>query len=66
MDTQTQIEPRLIHIDKAAKILGCSRTTLCKLMAKGEFPYVKFGAGRRIRPSDIDAYIAKNTVNANA
>ncbi len=50
---------RLIRDTEAAAILGCSRATFWKLVAKGTVPHaIKLGGMSRWRLSDIDAAIA--------
>jgi predicted DNA-binding transcriptional regulator AlpA len=49
---------RLIRDTEAAAILGCSRATFWKLVAKGTVPNaIKLGGMSRWRLSDIDAAI---------
>jgi excisionase family DNA binding protein len=41
----------------AASLLGIGRTTLYKLLAEGTLPSVQIGRCRRIRRTDLDAFV---------
>lgn len=42
---------------EAAKVLRFGRSTVYELMAEGSLRYVKRGRARRIRRSDLEAYV---------
>ncbi|WP_328769868.1 helix-turn-helix domain-containing protein [Streptomyces sp. NBC_00286] len=58
MSTATQaIEPLLYTPEEAAEALRYGRSTVYELMAAGVLKYVKEGRSRRIRRSDLEAYV---------
>jgi excisionase family DNA binding protein len=48
----------LVDVPQAAEVLGLSSRQVERLVASGELRSVKVGAARRIRRSDLDAYVA--------
>lgn len=48
---------RLYDVRQAAQVLGIGRTNVYKLLKDGHLPSVRVGRLRRIRRSDLDAYI---------
>lgn len=62
------IEPLLLTVRQAAKVLSISERTLWGLTKSGDIPAVRFG-GRNVRydPRDLDAWIqaAKNSRKAS-
>ncbi|MFF3919531.1 helix-turn-helix domain-containing protein [Streptomyces sp. NPDC001852] len=49
---------RLLYTPKeAAEVLSYGRSTIYELMAEGALKYVKRGRSRRIRRSDLEAYV---------
>jgi excisionase family DNA binding protein len=52
-------EPLLTKKD-AAEVLGVSPRTVDTLIHSGELPSLKVRRRRRIRPADLEAYIAAN------
>jgi excisionase family DNA binding protein len=49
--------PLLLSTPAAAELLGCSASTVKRLMADGSLPTVVVGGTRRIRRSDLEAYV---------
>ncbi|MFJ7104996.1 helix-turn-helix domain-containing protein [Streptomyces albogriseolus] len=50
---------RLLYTpEEAAEALAIGRSTLYELMADGAVKYIKLGRCRRIRRSDLEAYVA--------
>lgn len=45
----------------ACALLQVSRSTLDRMIAKGDLPAFKIGKGVRIRVTDLTAYLAANT-----
>ncbi|MEV0039342.1 helix-turn-helix domain-containing protein [Streptomyces sp. NPDC050804] len=43
--------------EEAAKVLRFGRSTIYELMAEGALKYVKRGRSRRLRRSDLEAYV---------
>lgn len=54
--TQTHSEG-LLSLKDLAGYLSCSRTYAASLLADGTIPSFKVGTLRRVRKSDIDAYV---------
>ena len=60
-------QPNPIHLEEllkwedVARILNISRSFAYLLMKRGEIPSVRLGRSIRVRPSDLDLYIEKNT-----
>ncbi|MFG2489967.1 helix-turn-helix domain-containing protein [Streptomyces caniferus] len=44
--------------EEAAEALAIGRSTVYELMAEGSLLYIKLGRTRRIRRSDLEAYVA--------
>ena len=51
------VEPRLLTFEQAAEYLAVGRTTIYKLVGRGEIPEVKIGRCSRVLPEDLEAYI---------
>ncbi|MFD9789652.1 helix-turn-helix domain-containing protein [Streptomyces sp. NPDC059070] len=51
------VEPLLYTPEEAADVLRYGRSTVYELMAAGVLKYVKRGRSRRIRRSDLEAYV---------
>ena len=49
---------RLLRIDELADRLAVSRSMAWKLIAQGDLRSVRIGRAVRVRPSDLEAYIA--------
>ncbi|GHI88320.1 helix-turn-helix domain-containing protein [Streptomyces xanthophaeus] len=49
--------PVLCTVKDAVVLLRLGRSTVYELMASGELPFVKLGRCRRIKRSDIDAFV---------
>ena len=52
----------LLNVRQAAAFLGISRTKLYSLMERGELPYVKLGAARRIPKRALIALAARSLI----
>ena len=50
--------PLLLRIRDAAGLLSMSESATYDLVYKGELPSVYIGSARRVRMSDLEAYIA--------
>ncbi len=54
-----QVEgPRLLRIDDVAQRLSISRSMAWKLIAHGQLRSVRIGRAVRVRPQDLDEYVA--------
>jgi len=51
---------RLLKASQVAEILNISRALAYQLMQRGVISTVAFGAVRRVRPSDLQAFIEKS------
>lgn len=45
---ETPVEPLLVRVEEAARILSLSRSTIYEMMDAGELPSVRHGMARRI------------------
>ncbi|MFN8480187.1 MAG: helix-turn-helix domain-containing protein [Kouleothrix sp.] len=51
------IEPLLVRVEEAARILSLSRSTIYEMMDSGELPSVRWGAARRIPMAALRAWV---------
>jgi excisionase family DNA binding protein len=59
--TSTTVEPLLVRIEEAARILCLSRSTIYAMLDAGELPSVRRGAARRIPVAALREWIAQET-----
>ncbi len=57
--TEQTIEPLLLTVRQAAKVLSISERTLWTLTANKEIPPVRFGRSVRYDPADLRAWISR-------
>jgi excisionase family DNA binding protein len=57
----TPIEPLLVRVEEAARMLSLSRSTIYEMMDAGELPSVRRGTARRIPVIALRAWVAKQT-----
>lgn len=68
MDTPTTTDPiasdapLLLRVTEAARLLGFSRATLYKMIARKEITVVKYHAASRIPAAEITRWITAHTV----
>jgi excisionase family DNA binding protein len=55
----THIEPLLIRVEEAARILSLSRSTIYQMLDSGELPSVRCGTARRIPIASLHEWISK-------
>jgi excisionase family DNA binding protein len=55
-----QIEPLLVRVEEAARILCLSRSTIYEMLDSGELPSVRRGAARRIPLAALHEWVAKH------
>jgi excisionase family DNA binding protein len=48
---------KLLPVNEVADFLGTHRAFVYRLMASGELPYTLIGTRRRVRMSDVQAYV---------
>lgn len=53
------LEPILLRIEDAARLLSLGRTTVYLLMESGELPSIKCGSARRIPRAALEAWVAQ-------
>lgn len=53
------IQPQLLNVNEAAKLLAVSRATIYELMECGELPSVWIGRARRIPTFALKAYVER-------
>jgi excisionase family DNA binding protein len=59
--TEASIEPLLVRVEEAARILSLSRSLIYRMMDSGELPSIKRGTARRIPLAAIRAWVAKHS-----
>jgi excisionase family DNA binding protein len=58
------IEPLLVRVEEAARILSLSRSTIYEMLERGELPSVRCGAARRIPMATLRAWVEQQTETA--
>lgn len=58
---KSPVEPLLVRVEEAARILSLSRSTIYEMMDAGELPSVRRGAARRIPVAALRAWVAQHT-----
>jgi excisionase family DNA binding protein len=53
------IEPLLVRVEEAARILSLSRSMIYQLLDRGELPSVRCGAARRIPIAALHEWISR-------
>jgi excisionase family DNA binding protein len=57
------IEPLLVRVEEAARLLSLSRSTIYEMLDRGELPSVRCGAARRIPLASLRAWVERQTAN---
>jgi excisionase family DNA binding protein len=65
MGQELMVEPLLVRVEEAARILSLSRSTIYELMDAGELPSVRHGTARRIPVAALREWVARRTVPAS-
>jgi excisionase family DNA binding protein len=55
------VEPLLVRVEEAARILSLSRSTIYEMMDAGELPSVRRGAARRIPVAALREWVVQQT-----
>lgn len=55
---------RLLRLDEVAVRLSISKSMAWKLVANGQIRSVRIGRAVRVRPADIEEYLARSTRDA--
>lgn len=64
MDAVDDANGRLLRLDEVAQRLAISKSMAWKLVAYGQLRSVKIGRAVRVRPSDVEEYLARSTRDA--
>ncbi len=59
-------ESSLLSVKDAASYLSICTSHLYNLMERGQLPYIKIGSCRRIRPEDLNRFVAASTIGPRA
>jgi excisionase family DNA binding protein len=59
--TTAVVEPLLVKVDEAERILSLSRSTIYELLRRGELASVKVGAARRIPMTALRKWVEEHT-----
>lgn len=60
-ETDTQDEPMLLTVLAAAHLLGCGRSYVYSLVARGELPLLHFGRAARIPRAALEDLVARKS-----
>jgi excisionase family DNA binding protein len=55
------IEPLLVRVEEAARLLSLSRSTIYEMLDRGELPSLRCGAARRIPLAALRAWVEQQT-----
>jgi excisionase family DNA binding protein len=55
------IDPLLVLVEEAARLLSLSRSMIYELMDRGELPSVRCGAARRIPLAALHTWVERHT-----
>jgi excisionase family DNA binding protein len=56
---EPSVEPLLVRVEEAARILSLSRSTIYEMMDAGELPSVRRGTARRIPVAALREWVAR-------
>jgi excisionase family DNA binding protein len=59
------VEPLLVRVEEAARILSLSRSTIYEMMDAGELPSVRRGMARRIPVAALREWVSQQTRGTN-
>jgi excisionase family DNA binding protein len=60
------VEPLLVRVEEAARILSLSRSTIYEMMDAGELPSVRRGSARRIPVAALREWVARQMTSSSA
>jgi excisionase family DNA binding protein len=63
---RTTLEPLLVRVEEAARILSLSRSTIYEMMDNGDLPSVRWGAARRIPLAALRAWVERQVVHGTS
>ena len=55
------IEPLLVRVEEAARLLSLSRSTIYEMLDRGELPSIRCGAARRIPLAALRTWVEQQT-----
>lgn len=55
---ETTLPQRLLTVEDVAKVLRLGRSKVYELLSRGELRSVTIGSSRRVRPEDLEEYLA--------
>ena len=61
LQEHAKLEPLLVRVEEAARLLSLGRSTIYELMDKGELPSVRCGAARRIPVAALRRWVEQHT-----
>lgn len=64
--TEGSIEPLLVRVEEAARMLSLSRSTIYEMMDTGELPSVRRGSARRIPTAALREWVTRQTTPPSA
>jgi excisionase family DNA binding protein len=59
--TTTNMEPLLVRVEEAARMLSLSRSTIYEMLDAGELPSVRHGTARRIPVAALREWVVQHT-----
>jgi len=59
----SQVEPLLVRVEEAARILSLSRSTIYEMLDRSELPSVRCGTARRIPLAALRAWVEQQVVH---
>lgn len=63
-EERSGLEPRLLTVSDAARLLGIGRTTAYELIAAGELEVVHIGRSARVPTAEVDAFVERLRVRS--
>ena len=57
------IEPLLVRVEEAARLLSLSRSTIYEMLDRGELPSVRRGTARRIPLAALRAWVERQATS---
>ena len=55
-----QTQERMYKVEDVQRRLGVGRATAYKLISSGEIPSYRVGRVLRVKPEDVDSFLARN------
>lgn len=55
------VEPLLVRVEEAARLLSLSRSTIYEMLDAGELPSIRRGTARRIPTAALREWVARQT-----